>query len=98
MRLTKRSVESIEPDPGRELFVWDAELPGFGVRVYPSGRRAFLIQYRAGRRTRRLDLGTFGKVTADEARKAAKAAFGEIARGRDPLGRAEGEAHGCHGG
>ncbi len=54
------------------------------MRVWPSGRRAYLIQYRAGGSTRRVGLGTHGNVTAEEARKRAREMLGSIAGGANP--------------
>ena len=53
MKLTKRSVEAITPGLS-DLVVWDEHVPGFGVRVKPSGVRSYLVQYRnlAGRSRR----------------------------------------------
>ena len=51
-RLTKRVVDSLEARAA-DYFQWDDELPGFGVRVWPTGRKIYVAQYRAGRRTRR---------------------------------------------
>ncbi|MHC2017162.1 tyrosine-type recombinase/integrase [Methylobacterium sp. CM6247] len=82
-RITKRLVEAAEPI-GRDYFIWCDELPGFGLRVFASGRRSYLIQYRAGGRTRRITLGLHGPVTADEARREAKSLLGRVARGEDP--------------
>ena len=48
-KLTKRTVDAIEPQ-ATEFFIWDESIPGFGVRVMPSGRKSFVVQYRAGRR------------------------------------------------
>jgi len=60
-RLTKRLAESIKPDLTRDVWAWDAELKGFGLRVMPSGIRTYVVQYRdAGRHTRRLVLGRHG--------------------------------------
>ena len=42
--LTKLIVEKIVPEPGRDLFVWDTRVPGFGVRIYPSGKRMYVFQ------------------------------------------------------
>ena len=70
-KLTKRVVESIQAT-GQDLIVWDTELPGFGVRVRPSGRRTYLLKYRVGGgRTgtlRKPSIGTHGQITCDEAR------------------------------
>lgn len=83
MKLTKRSVEALQTDAG-EVFAWDEELRGFGVRVLATGRKTYLVQYRQGGRTRRVKIGTHGNVTADEARKRAKELLGGIASGENP--------------
>ncbi len=86
-KITKRSVEALEVCPGKDQYLWDTELKGFGVKVTAKGRRVYLIQYKAGgarKRTRRLTLGVHGVLTADQARDRAKAALGDVAAGRDP--------------
>lgn len=82
-RITKRLVEAAEPN-GRDYFIWCDELPGFGVRIFASGRRSYLVQYRANGRSRRATIGLHGALTADEARREAKALLGQVARGEDP--------------
>ncbi len=88
-KLTKRVVESIQAT-GQDLIVWDTELPGFGVRVRPSGRRTYLLKYRVGGgRTgtlRKPSIGTHGQITCDEARAIAKSWLAEVAKGGDPGG------------
>lgn len=81
--LTKRSVDALLPGEG-DYFIWDDSLPGFGVRVWSSGKKVFIAQYRVGRRTKRLKIGNYGALTVEEARKEAKSALGEVARGGDP--------------
>ncbi len=44
-KLTKKVVEGINPQDS-DVVVWDAEIPGFGVRVWPSGRRVYILKYR----------------------------------------------------
>lgn len=82
-KLTKRTIEKLTPNE-RDFFAFDDEMPGFGVRVLPSGRKTFLVQYRAKGRTRRVKIGVFGTVTADEARTEAKKLLGDVARGDNP--------------
>lgn len=48
-KLTKRQIEALQPDT-KDYFVWDAELSGFGIRVFPTGRKQFVMQYRYTRR------------------------------------------------
>src|ERR1700751_3843572 len=86
-KLTKKVVEAAAPKD-RHYYIFDEELPGFGVRVLTSGRKSFLVQHRVGGRggeTRRLALGMFGVVTVEEARKRAIAILGQRAAGSDPI-------------
>ena len=69
-KLTKRSVEGLRVRAVNYI-AFDGELPGFGVRVMPSGKRFFLVQYRRYGRTRRVMLGQFGPLTAELARRRA---------------------------
>ena len=61
---------------------------GFGVRVLPSGRKGYVVQYNVGGRhgeTRRKALGLHGVLTAEEARVEARKWLGERAMGKDPI-------------
>ena len=82
-RLTKRTVEAVRPGP-KDIFIWDSTLPGFGVRVLPSGRRSYVIQYRAKGRTRRMTLGSHGVLTPEIARRLAISHLAEVNAGGDP--------------
>jgi len=83
--ITKRLVDATRPRAGN-VFIWDSDLKGFGLRVLPSGVKSFVLQYRteAGR-SRRMTLGKFGALTPDQARKLAQARLAQIADGGDPL-------------
>ncbi len=83
-KITKRLVESIHP-AAHDILEWDSELRGFGVRAKPSGVRSYLIQYRNQHgRSRRLTIGTHGRLTAEEARSEARRLLADVARGGDP--------------
>jgi hypothetical protein len=84
-KLTKRFIDAVVAGSG-EQFIWDDELPSFGIRIKPSGVRSYLIQYRNSHgRSRRLTLGQHGVLTADEARKIARQHLADVARGKDPI-------------
>jgi len=88
MKLTKRSIDDLKPLPSGDLYVWDDDVAGFGLRVKRSGVRSFMVQYRnASGISRRITLGKFGVLTADEARKLAKAKLAEAAKGDDPAAK-----------
>jgi integrase len=81
-------VERAAPEPERDLFIWDSKVPGFGVRVYPSGKRMYLFQYRLGGRAgrqRRMTIGLHGPFSVDEARNVAADLYQAARKGRDPV-------------
>ena len=86
-RITKRTVDSLIPD-GRDLFVWDTEIRGFGLKVTASGAKVFIYQFRLGGRgtsTQRIKIGNYGAWTPDEARVEAKAIERLVDQGIDPV-------------
>lgn len=75
--------------------LWDDEVPGFGCRLLPSGKKCFLLSYRAAGRKHQMTLGTYGVVTLDAARKLARAHLAQIeTAGADPLASRQQEAQG----
>ena len=82
-RLNKTAIDGLKAKE-LEYFVWDVQMPNFGVRIYPSGRKVYLIQYRVGSETRRYKLGIHGHLTIQQARREAQVKLGEVAKGGDP--------------
>ncbi len=86
MKLTKRIVNAQKPTD-KPFFIWDNDLAGFGVKILPSGRKTYLVQYRMGgrsKRTRRVTIGAHGVLTTEQARGQAKTLLGQVAVGNDP--------------
>jgi integrase len=82
-KLTKRTVDAAISEQ-KDYFIWDDDLPGFGLRVFASGKRSYLVQYRSGGRTRRYTIGIHGVWTPETARQEAKVQLGRIAKGDNP--------------
>jgi hypothetical protein len=78
-------IDKLKPDPERETFAWCTDPRRFGLRISPTGRKTFIIEYGKDGRTRRYAIGTFGRLTVDQARAHAKELFAEIAKGAGPI-------------
>ena len=96
MNLTKRLIETLTyrgTAPERDVR-WDDLVPGFGVRIYPSGRKTFVISYRHQGRKRLMTFGSYGVLTLEQARTQARVRLSDVLLGRDPLAEAERAADG----
>ncbi|WP_306120950.1 MULTISPECIES: site-specific integrase [unclassified Roseitalea] len=87
-RLTKKAVDELQPRD-KQYVCYDSSLPGFGVKVYPSGRKSFVVEYRpgsGGRRIakKRLSIGHVGTLTCEQARDMARTKLAEVRLGSDP--------------
>ena len=82
-KLTKRTVDAAAPR-AKPYLIFDDEVRGFGLRVYPSAEKIFVMRYRFGGADRKMRLGRYGDVTADEARRLALKARVTLADGIDP--------------
>lgn len=83
-KLTNRTVASTRPRDC-DVFVWDDELPGFGLRVKPSGVKSYIIQYRnQDHHSRRRTIGRHGIIGPEQARRKAKRMLADVQDGADP--------------
>ncbi|MCZ6467356.1 MAG: tyrosine-type recombinase/integrase, partial [Alphaproteobacteria bacterium] len=83
-KLTNRTVAATRPRD-RDVFVWDDELPGFGLRVKPSGVKSYVIQYRNRHNdSRRITIGRHGVIGPEKARWKAKKMLADVQDGADP--------------
>ncbi len=89
-KLTKRVIDAAEIQAA-EYFIWDDELPGFALRVLPSGRKGYIVQYRAGRRSRRMSLGPSTVLTCEQARTRAIGIIAAARKGNDPAAERDAE-------
>lgn len=87
-KITKRTVDALQAG-ARDLFLWDDEVSGFGVKVTPAGRRVYVLQYRLGGRgssVKRFTIGQHGVYTPDQARTEARRLAALVTQGVDPSG------------
>ena len=82
-KLSDRTVGGLRVEGGDAIF-WDRDLPGFGVRVYPSGAKAYVVQARSGGRSKRVTVGRHGALPATEARRRAARLIARIKRWEEP--------------
>lgn len=85
-KLTKRIVDAAEIR-ATEYFIWDDDIPGFGLRILASKRKSYIVQYRAGRRSRRMSLGLSTVLTCEQACTRAIAIIAAAKNGEDPAAK-----------
>lgn len=84
MKLTKSVVDKLGFVEKGQVFYWDDELPGFGMYVGTTSK-TWCVQQRIGNKTKRVVLGKYPTMTAEQARIAAKKGIGALAAGIDPV-------------
>ncbi len=81
--LTPRLARDSKPS-GKDIFLFDKALPGFGLRIHPSGRKVWVVQARIEGRSRRVVIARHGDMKLVEARRRARAMLGRIRAGENP--------------
>jgi integrase len=89
MKLTQKNAPTLSlPEGKSDHIFWDEDAKGFGYRLRrgAGGKvlRSWVAQYRHDGQTRRMLLGSAEVVKADQARKLAKMALGQVANNKDP--------------
>ena len=57
--LTKRIVDRLAVN-GKDAVFRDSDLPGFGIRVRPTGRKVYVVQTRTNGESKRVTVGRHG--------------------------------------
>lgn len=80
--LAKRASAGDRP----QVFFWDADVKGFGLRVTNRGAKSFILDYRIGGRQRRITIGSYPDWSVAAARTEAGNLKREVDLGNDPMG------------
>ncbi len=88
-KLTKTVLDNLsyEGETGKKAkpyIVWDESFPGFGVRLYPTGRKSFMLKYRFKGRQRNQVIGEYGTLTVHQAKEKARKWLADVIDGKDP--------------
>ena len=81
--IARRTVERLSVD--KDTVFWGRALQGFGVRVYASGTKVYVVQTRAGGRSRRVKVGRHGVITPEQARQRAALIIARIKSGKEAV-------------
>jgi len=85
MKLTERKIGKLATENGRkDRLIFDDAQRGLAVRVTESGGRTYLCQYTLHGHKWRVPLGACSAVPLFNAREAAAAVMGDVAKGRNP--------------
>lgn len=84
-RITRRAITSLEAPTTGQAWLYDTELPGFMVLCQTSGRRTYVVRYKAPSGAwRKMTLGNVAELEPDEARERARDVLSASRAGRDP--------------
>lgn len=90
-RLTDALAKRASAGDRPQVFFWDADVKGFGLRVTNRGAKSFILDYRIGGRQRRITIGSYPDWSVAAARTEAGNLKREVDLGRDPMGERHAE-------
>lgn len=83
--LDDKLVEALPAPASGNRIAYDAIVKGFGIRITSAGAKAFVLNYRAGGRERRITIGSYPDWPVKKARDRAKELKRQIDVGEDPM-------------
>lgn len=88
-KITRAAIDALDFGAARAgpqfFYLWDSELPGFGVRCTSAGVKSYVLRYRHGGRQRIMTLGRCGVLEVAAARAQAKERLAALYAGKDPF-------------
>ena len=84
LKLTKTIVDAAQKEE-EPYELRDTVIPGFLLKVTPTGRKIFMLAYVANNGQRRKPaIGQFGEITVEQARSIAQDWLADVRKGKDP--------------
>ena len=81
-KLSQAALDRLEKRQG-DYVTWCGELRGFGVRMRPSGKKTFIVQYDFQGKSRKVSVGTYPTLTLTQARERARDLLAKVQLGED---------------
>ena len=88
--ISKRTVDAAMPSQ-KDVILWDERLPGFALKVTPTGGKSYFYRYRLARpgeaaqtAPAKYSIGRHGELTPEQARKRAHELAALVSQGIDP--------------
>jgi len=94
VKLTKKFIDAQVFNGKAQHIIWDDEVPGFGIRLYPTGKKSFVLSYRYNNRKSIMVIGSYSILTLDQARKDARTKLVGLNNGVNPLQERQRERQG----
>lgn len=85
MKLTKKFIDAQTFNGSTKHIIWDGEVKGFGVRLYPLGKKSFVLDYRDNNRKNLMVIGSYSILKLDAARDQAREYLVNLTKGVNPL-------------
>ena len=90
-KISEKVVKTLTPPKHGNRILYDAQIPGFGVRITAAGALSFILNYHVHGRERRFTIGKHPEWSVIAARNRALELRRKINEGVDPLGEREQE-------
>lgn len=80
MKLTDRQIKNLKPKKDR-YEMWEGN--GFGIRVFPTGKKSWVFMYRFNGKAKRITFGNYPELSVAEAHAAHGKALADLEKGID---------------
>jgi integrase len=85
-RLTQKYVDGLKNESGKDLFIRDSLLQGFGVKATPKSKIVYIVECRLkGAGSKRITLGYHPNINLKDAKRRANKALALLRNGQDPV-------------